>query len=238
MNRNNWGDNFTTIIVVAGGERINLPPNSPVYIAQRPNGLVYFNSLLGKYFQLLDYDWQGPIYNTVVTTQEIGTVTHKNKGKSKEKTKRNGGLLGAAVGTAVAGPVGLAVGYAATSKKVTKGKVKNKGREVINNRSVMNQNQIEVDSIAKIELGDIETRQSFSIGIRCNSQIDIELDGFMWPDATIAGPQQSAPALSEVEKIAILKEYKGLLDAGVISQVEFENKKRELLGGNQLINTR
>lgn len=233
MERNNWGDNYTTILVVAGGERLSIAPNTPVFMAQRPNGYVYFNTLPNKFFRLVDFNWQGPVYNTVVTTNQTAVTTQNNNGKSKEKTKRKGGLLGAAVGTMVAGPIGLAVGYAATSKKVTKGKTKGTSQAITRNQAITNQNQVEVDSIAKIELADIESGQTFSIGIRCNSHIDIELDGFTWPDAPTQIESQNVPLLSEAEKINIIKEYKALLDSGVITVEEFENKKKEMLS-NQL----
>ena len=216
MDKNNWGDVYTTIWVVAGGEYLNLAPNSAVFMAQRPNGMVYFNSLPNKLFHLINYEWQGPVYNTVVTTNESAITTQHNKGKSKEKTKRKGGLLGAAVGTVLMPGVGTAIGYAMTSKKVAKGKTKNTGRQVTNNQSITNQNQVEVDSMGKIGLADPDTGQTFSIGIRCNSQIDIELDGFNWPNQQ---PQ--------------IKEYKALLDSGVITEEEFEKKKQEMLS-NQL----
>lgn len=40
---------------------------------------------------------------------------------------------------------------------------------------------------------------------------------------------QPQPALSEEKTLELLKEYKGLLDSGVISQEEFDAKKKQLL---------
>lgn len=42
--------------------------------------------------------------------------------------------------------------------------------------------------------------------------------------------QMNAPSMSLEEQIEIVKKLKGLLDAGILSQEEFDTKKREIMG--------
>lgn len=217
-NKNAAGDISMTLEVTAGKENLNLGfLASRVKMSQREDGLVYFDTLPDRLFRLNDYTWNGPIYKTVSTSKETG------KSKLKEKEKRKGGLGGAVVGTLLLPGVGTAIGYAMGSKKVKKGK----GRSTV--RSVASENQVETDSIARIQLVDNETGSSFSIGIKCNSKIDVNLDRFDWsalPDTE----EEALVVQTETDKIRLLKEYKDLMDIGVISPEEFEQKKKELLG--------
>ncbi|MBR0093573.1 MAG: SHOCT domain-containing protein, partial [Lachnospiraceae bacterium] len=77
---------------------------------------------------------------------------------------------------------------------------------------------------------------TFSFGIVCNSKINIALDCFDWSNASDAEDKketaelESAIVNSESDRISLLKQYKDLLDSGVISQDEFDQKKKELLG--------
>lgn len=52
-------------------------------------------------------------------------------------------------------------------------------------------------------------------------------DGSAYDDDTRAAPQQAAPVQSTADE---LKKYKELLDADIITQEEFDDKKRQLLG--------
>lgn len=48
--------------------------------------------------------------------------------------------------------------------------------------------------------------------------------------APTAVAEKSSPSVTEAERLQYLKEYKNLLDSGVISQEEFDAKKKQLLG--------
>lgn len=52
-------------------------------------------------------------------------------------------------------------------------------------------------------------------------------DGSAYDDDTRAAPQQAAPVQSTADE---LKKYKELLDTNIITQEEFDDKKRQLLG--------
>jgi len=64
---------------------------------------------------------------------------------------------------------------------------------------------------------------------KCNSADIHELDDEEWEASKISNssPQASAPAVSSADEIM---KFKQLLDAGVISQEEFDAKKKQLLG--------
>ena len=215
------------LTVVSGQKALNLGMFSKtVTMKQDSEGRVYFNTMPGKLFYLNDYTWDGPLYKTVTTS--IGT----EKTKTKDKTKKKGGLGGAVVGAMVGGPVGLVAGYGLRNGKKTKGK----GSAVTKSNVVTDESQEEIDSTATIQLRDPMTGTTFSFGITCNSKINVELDCFDWSDVTADDDEAaelaktSAAVTSESEKIALLKQYKELLDAGVITQEEFDEKKKSLIG--------
>ena len=223
-NKNKNGDISMTLEITAGKENLNMGfLSSRVKMAQNADKLVYFDSLPDKYFKLADYTWDGPTYKTVTTSKEKG----KSKTKDKGKEKRKGGLGGAVVGTLLMPGVGTAIGYMATSKKVKKGK----GTTTTNVNTIVDENQVETDNTATIQVADAETGATFSIGIKCNSKINIDLDRFDWSDVNVEEetPIQEARQI-ESDAVKLLKEYKELLDMGVITQEEFDQKKKSLLG--------
>ncbi len=71
-----------------------------------------------------------------------------------------------------------------------------------------------------------ETEQIFAI-IGLSSMPDTSSE--KQSKATDASGSQTIKALSEEARIKLLKEYKALLDAGIISKEEYEAKKHELL---------
>ena len=58
----------------------------------------------------------------------------------------------------------------------------------------------------------------------------MELDRFDWSTANADDAIDTPGEMAEAERIGLLQKYKELLDAGVITQEEFERKKFELLG--------
>lgn len=223
-NKNKAGDISMTLEITAGKENLNMGfLSSKVKMSQNADRIVYFDSIPDQYFRFTDYTWDGPSYKMVTTSKESG----KSKGKNKEKTKRKGGLGGAVVGTMLLPGVGTAIGYMATSKKVKKGK----GKSEYNVNTVVDENQVETDNTATIQVANIDTGATFSIGIKCNSKINIDLDRFDWSDVEEEDEKSIGETRQiETDSIKLLKEYKELLDMGAITQEEFTRKKRELLG--------
>ena len=196
--------------------------DNTVVMRQRPDGYVYFDNKNGVY-SILEYSWDGPAYKDVTTGQS------NTQSRSKGQSKRKGGIGGAILGTVLAPGVGTAIGYLATSKK--------QYSESTNSDTRMREerNQVEVPSVARIVFQNVETGATATIGIKCNSNYDIAISNFVRPFMVAAEQQaeeQAAMAQSvqqQKSNVELLKEYKELLDLGIISQGDFESKKKQLL---------
>lgn len=206
-----------TLRVVSGAESFRLNEKRAVFIVnQWKDGYVTVSNDPTK-FEMFDYEWNGPEYKNISKT----TSTSTTKGKSKEETKRKGRLTGAAIGTVLAPGVGTAIGAAVGTGKKTKGK--NTSTTTGNSTTV--NSDMEIDSFASVKFRNIETNQVNTIGFYCTSRTDIELKSF-----NIANTSDfNAGITSQKNSVELLKEYKNLFDAGVITKEEFEQKKAELL---------
>ena len=200
-----------TVEVKSGKQFLNMGPlTSSITIRQNADGNIYFDKVDG-FFEITDYQWEGPRYKTVATTNSTE--------KSKEKTKKKGGLGGAVVGTMVAGPIGTAVGFAATRKKDKKGEKED--------NTIASEEEVETKSNAKMTLRNLSTGESFTIGFLCDSKIDGDLSNFnMNTQRTVT----TSEVTQQKSKVELMKEYKDLLDAGIINEEEFAQKKKEMLG--------
>lgn len=203
--------------VISGKEDFELGSKHTRFdLKQWKDGSVTVSDAPTKY-ELFDYEWNGSEYRTVEKT----TTTSHTKGKSKEKTKRKGHLAGAVVGTAIAPGVGTIVGAAVGTGKKTKGK----NNSTTTGTATTTSDNIEVDSYASMKMRNIETNQINTIGFRCSSNIDMQLKSF--------NISKSSDAVENVRNqktsVELLKDYKELLDSGIITQEEFDQKKSELL---------
>lgn len=222
-----YKDPFITFHITAGHEAISVSKIlSAASIRRNADGLLYFDKLPG-FFLVESYDWAGPQY------QEVTTGKTQTTHGGKDKTKRKGGLLGAAVGGVLTmNPVGAVIGYAATSRKETV----HGGKDTTANTSATTTR--EIDAPAKLTLRNIDTGAQILLGFPCNTKLDMKLSAFFAPC-----PQQPpAPELTEpaptpaLEHTAVpgtvqqLKDLKELLDMGILTQEEFNAKKKELLG--------
>lgn len=209
--------------VISGKEDFELGSKHTRFdLKQWKDGSVTVSDAPTKY-ELFDYEWNGPEYRTVEKT----TTTSHTKGKSKEKTKRKGRLAGAVIGTAATAVtlgnpvVGAAVGAAVGTGKKTKGK----NNSTTTGTATTTSDNIEVDSYASMKMRNIETNQINTIGFRCSSNIDMQLKSF--------NISKSSDAVENVRNqktsVELLKDYKELLDSGIITQEEFDQKKSELL---------
>ena len=203
--------------VISGKESFDLPSRkTPFLLRQWKDGYVTIADMPEKY-TLMDYEWNGPEYRTVEKT----TTTSHTKGKSKEKTKRRGHLAGAVIGTAIAPGVGTIVGAAVGTGKKTKGK----NNSTTTGTATTTSDNIEVDSYASMKIRNIETNQINTIGFYCSSNIDMQLKSF-----NISQSSDTAEDIrNQKTSVELLKDYKELLDSGIITQEEFNQKKAELL---------
>jgi hypothetical protein len=177
---------------------------------QQCDGLVYFSQDPSTIYNVIDFQWSGPQYRTVTHTE--------TKGKEHGETKRKGRLLGAAVGTIVAPGLGTAIGagFGTGNKKSDKN---------MEQSSVTYDQQIEIPTQAILILRNVELSENISITIGCTNSIGTLLGGF------VRNPTQEIHAYAEEisDPYDEIKKVKELLDMGVITQEEFENKKHQLL---------
>ena len=209
--------------VISGKESFDLPSRkTPFLLRQWKDGYVTIADMPEKY-TLMDYEWNGPEYRTVEKT----TTTSHTKGKTKEKTKRKGRLAGAVIGTAATAVtlgnpvVGAAVGAAVGTGKKTKGK----NNSTTTGTATTTSDNIEVDSYASMKMRNVETNQINTIGFYCSSNIDMQLKSFNISKSSDA----SENVRNQKTSVELLKDYKELLDSGIITQEEFNQKKTELL---------
>lgn len=206
-------ENHVTLQITSGKNYLNLNAfTDSIVLRQNAEGKIYFDNVDG-FFEIVDYQWEGPRYKTVATSD----TTEVSKGK--DKTKRKGGLGGALIGTALMPGVGTAIGYMASSRKETK----SKGNSKVN--TVASEEDVEVPGNAKMTLRNIGTGATFVIGFSCDTALDGEIVNFNVPRVMGAGEAEQKKS-----NVQLLKEYKDLLDMGVITQEEFDQKKHEILG--------
>lgn len=199
--------------ITSGKQQLNMGMLSMVAtMRENAEGKIYFDKV-DDFFEIIDYSWEGPRYKTVTTTNTV------NQHGGKEKTKKKGGLGGAVVGTLLMPGIGTAVGYAMTHGSQTK----HSGQDKIN--TTQDTHEEEVKTNAKLTLRSLVTGQSFVIGFKCDTKLDADLQNF-----SMHLPQKEAQVSEQKDAVSLLKEYKGLLDEGIITQAEFDKKKKELLG--------
>lgn len=182
-----------------------------LYINQMNDGLIYLNSNKDVPLRLLNYEWSGPLYNTISTSDTI--ENHKGK------TKRKGRVLGAVVGTVLLPGVGTVIGAAHGT-----GNKKHKGKNQAS--TTTSQSQVEIPAPATLRLENINTKEIAVISCDIKSELNaqllsikcIEEKSVLENDATINDPYEE------------IKKAKELLDMGILTQEEFDIKKKELLG--------
>ena len=180
-----------------------------VTLNQEDSGDVMFNTDESVKYRLMDYEWGGPQYKVVTTS--------KTTGKNKEKTKRKGRVAGALIGTMLLPGVGTAIGGLHGTGSKTKGKD--------NSKTAQTEDAVEKFSPATLTLKEVASGKIYRLVFNCNTSIDAQIRCFSFDDSPSIA---EAPSASDaIEQIKSLKE---LLDIGIITQEEFNAKKRQLLG--------
>ena len=133
---------------------------------QKANGNIYFNYDSDTEYKLIGYEWNGPIYDQIITSNTQGNSTTKKNGKMGKMT------AGAVVGTMLLPGVGTAVDAAIGAS----GKNKSNTQSAANTRQISTQN--EKMSTAIIKLKRISDNTIHSITVNCNSSIDSKIRCF------------------------------------------------------------
>ncbi|MFN2925391.1 SHOCT domain-containing protein [Lachnospiraceae bacterium YH-ros2228] len=147
--------------------------------------------------------WRKSIQNPVVYSFDEVVSYNKEIVGQKIQTKKKGGITRALVGGAIAGPAGALIG-AGTAKTETK---TTGGQEKLN---------IEVNAY-----GGHKTVSIFQAPAGLTNFLDNIIAQEKHPESTVA-----SSGFSVADE---LLKYKQLLDAGVITQEEFDEQKKKLL---------
>lgn len=200
-----------TLQINSGTQLVHATTASTMF--QRQDGTIYFNSNYNDKFILIDYFWNGPMYETVTNSTANTTGQEVTKGKSGKMA------AGAIIGTALIPGVGTAVGAA-----IGAGGKKKKNKSLQSNTSSI-QRQTEILTPATLKFKNMDTNNIVSIVIGCNSLIDSQIKGLQ------IYREQSTQELSKDTTDALkgIKALKELLDMGAITQEEFDMKKQQLL---------
>ncbi|MGF2943244.1 SHOCT domain-containing protein [Enterococcus xiangfangensis] len=217
----------TSVSFIAGDQLVGANGLFLKQMIQLSDGRIIFNKKEPIYFDLLSIDFDGAKFHEEVISNATGDSRTLSEENSKTKKKRHS-LGGAVVGTILMPGVGTAIGALAGSKS-GKDKTKKNGNSHtnINESSIVKTQQVEDDSSTTISLKNISTEQIIQIVLKTKTADYQKLTSFQISQDTVVEPVQ----VPETEKSAIeqVKELKELLDMDIITQEEFDLKKKELL---------
>lgn len=186
----------------------DFPRQGVLSMIKRADGSYYFTDLNNKLdrskkYKLLHFYWNGYIGQEFIAKPE------------KTVTKTKGGVTRALVGGAVAGPVGAVVGAStATTKSKTSPAVTSTGKSP-RNAFIIVQDE-ETGEVGKIEHRLVSSAKfitQFEEAFGVTSEFELE-----------ETDQISNDNLDNLSKL------KTLLDQGVLTQDEFDAKKKQILG--------
>lgn len=203
------------ITILFGNNELHIPAQS--IMRQDFQGNIFFNNEAHIEYKLINYEWSGPIYENV-TTSNMNSNTRSNTVK---KGKSGRMLTGALVGTVLFPGVGTAVGAAIGAGGKTKSyTTTNSG----SNSQAVSKN-VERYSTAILTLQKVDDNTIYKINIQCSSGIDAKLRCFnIIENKGTADLSQQA-----IDSLKGIKALKELLDMGAITEEEFEYKKKQLL---------
>ena len=216
--------NKSMLQIKNGREKIGVNFTGLTEMIQNEEGLIFFNKKEPIYFELLEYAFDGAIYNTVVESKQNGLSVTKEKNKSKKKAQLRKIVGGAILGTMLFPGIGTLAGAYVGGKNRDKKKEKNNSVTEDSYRVIKTQKRVEVPSTAMLKLKNITTSEKFSIQIVCDSSKNAQLINFK-----IKNPTPTSLVDISKSNVEQIKEYKELLDLDIINQEEFNKKKVEIL---------
>lgn len=143
-------DTRFNLALISGKENINDCSHPTMWIKQ--DGIVYFEEMPNTFYRIIDFEWDGPSYETY-------TVSH-TEGKETGHQKRKGRIIGATVGTVLMPGIGTAVGaaYGNGNKKST--------NKIVSDTITSEQHQ-EKSTLAALKLADINSDETFTLTFNC-----------------------------------------------------------------------
>ncbi|MBS5955351.1 MAG: SHOCT domain-containing protein [Clostridiales bacterium] len=186
-------------------------------LRQKLEGTTYFNYDDSESYKIIDYNWNGPIYDSIMTASTKGVTNSETVKKGKSGKMATGAIIGTVLLPGVGTVVGAAIGAGGKGKSKTQSTNESATQQV--------HKQIEKNSTAILKLQRISDGTIFPVTITCNSNIDSQIRCFLIEkESTI-----SATSKDMTDALKGIKALKELLDMGAITQVEFDIKKKQLL---------
>lgn len=200
---------------VSGNKELGLSKYAT--LRQKNDGTVYFNYDDNVQYRLVGYEWNGPVYEHIVSTNSHDNYSSETVKKGKSGKMAAGALIGTALMPGVGTIVGAAIGAGGKSKSNTKANATSNGQQI--------SKQVEQKGNAIIHLHSISSNSFHSLMFVCDSAIDSKMR-FFQVDQTKTTSEMTKEITDSLKGIKALKE---LLDMGAITQEEFDSKKQQLL---------
>lgn len=208
-------DLTANVTITFGHNEIGVPSRSA--LRQKTNGDVYFNLQDDVLYRITSYEWQGPVYEQMVTANKTENQNSQTVKKGKAGRMATGALVGTLLFPGVGTAVGAAIGAGGKSKSKTMGTTDSNMQQI--------SKQVEKDGKAILKLQSVRDNATHAITIVCNSDIDTQIRCFNFEQA------KSTATLSKdaTDSLKGIKALKELLDMGAITQEEFDAKKKQML---------
>lgn len=220
----------TSLQLQSGAEALKTSPTTIVY--QLNDDRIFFDKKEPEFYYLLDRDFSGAKFKEEFTSSTKGDRITDSNTKTKKKGKTGRVATGALIGSLIMPGIGTAVGaYAGGKGKDKKNKKNNK--TTTSKESVREtRREVEVPSLATLTLLRISDNKQFIISVSATTADYSRIQTLqLKPNASIDNKekQTSSANMSRDEAIEKLKELKELADLGILTDEEFEGKRKEFI---------
>lgn len=213
-------DKSISIIIKFGNKDFGVGKTAT--LRQKPDGKFYFNTIDRVLYDLISYEWDGPILNEITTINTKGSMQQDTVKKGKMGKMTAGALLGTALMPGVGTAVGAAIGAGG------KGKTKTRGTD--SSRTTQTSTQLEKPGTAILKFKRLADGHIGTITISCNSTLDSRLRCFnIAPNQQAIEQSDTGETPDVLSSLEAIKKLKELLDMGAITKDEFEQKKKQFL---------
>lgn len=212
-------ENYKNISLVTnlGAKELGAKTNV-INIKQLPDDRIFINADKTKFYQLVDYDWGGSIFDKVTTMSGMESSSADTVKKGKALKIGLGAVVGNVLMPGVGALAGAAMGAGSKSKSRTTGH-----KNVSSNQI---ETSVEKTTFASLSIKSLDDGRIYKISFNCNTEIDSKIRCFNFLEEKKEEPINVADKVQGLDGLIKLKE---LLDMGILTQEEFDKKKQELL---------
>lgn len=223
---------FLTIKIHIASGQTAISSKNQTKIFQLNNDKIFFNKKNPEFYYLLDRQFDGPVFQQLITNHSSSNSVTKSKGKDVKKGNMGKTAVGALIGNAIAPGIGGAVGAFVGSRG--KKKQKSKSREVVNQRQAHQQTMVDVEvkSLATLTLLRLSDKKKIILTLKADTKDYNELLSLQTHPLRKKKEQNNKKKLtkkkhrpSREQAIEKLKEYKELQNLNIISDSEYAKKK-------------